>query len=233
MITRTSEFPLKYFRLSVEDGLGPMKLDEWQARGPIRVGIGKGIARFRKVYGAKAAKLQQPTSTTNGKPEMSQVGTQLSPAISPRTQITPQNGHAVEGHESHRHVESGLSSASSVQCSLVPKFFQPKNKTLKSIRKHTAVYLRDQEVQQWIEEIADILVKGRRARAKTDPNRWEKACFGAWFQCKVKGCPRGEKEYGLRRSMQKHLLDKHGDKFNTANQDALEQALDDCKIVVH
>jgi hypothetical protein len=230
MITRTSEFPLKYFRLNVEDGLGPMKLDEWHARGPIRLGIGKGIAKFRRFCGAKAGNEQHPSPRTNGHPEMSHVGTQLTPAISPRTQLPAQNGHATEGH---RHVESGLSNASTAQCSLIPQFFQRKNKTLASIRKNTAAYLRGEEVQREIEEIAAILVRGRRARAKTDANRWEKACFGAWYQCRVKGCPRGEKEYGLRRSMQKHLLDKHGDIFSRENQDALEEALNDCKIVVH
>lgn len=230
MITWTSQFPLKYFRLSVEDGLGPMKLDAWHARGPIRLSLGRGIARFRKFCGAKAGNVQPPTPSTNGHLEMSQVGTQLNPAINPRTQAPAQNGNTVE---SHRHVGSGLSSDSDTQCSLIPQFFQTKNKTLASIRKHTCKYLLDPEVQQWIEEIAEILVKGRRARAKTDPHRWEKACFGAWFQCKIKGCPRGEKEYGLRRSMQKHLLDKHGDVFNREQGEALEQALDDCKIVVH
>lgn len=237
MIRSTSQITtLEYFRLNVEDGLGPMKLDEWHARGPIRLGLGKAIAKVKQSCGVKVGTAPQTSTRTNENPETTQVGAQPTPIHNPGAQMPAQNGHTAEGHEgheSHRHITSGLSNTSSVQPSLIPEFFQPRNKTLASIREHTKTYLGGAEVQQWIEEIAEILVAGRRARAKTDPNRWEKACFGAWFQCKVNGCPRGEKEYGLRRSMQKHLLDKHGDTFNTQNQDELDKALDDCKIVVH
>ncbi len=64
----------------------------------------------------------------------------------------------------------------------VPKWFEPRNNTLESIKLHTQTYLADADVKNQIAQMAKILVEGRRLRARTDPGRWEKACYGAWYQ---------------------------------------------------
>lgn len=110
----------------------------------------------------------------------------------------------------------------------IPKWFQPKNITLESIETHTSTYLEQTDVREWIQECAQILVKGRRERAKMDPLRWEKSCFRAWFQCVVKNCPRGEKEYESRTKIRRHLLNKHEAQL----EKPIEEVLDACKILV-
>ena len=117
----------------------------------------------------------------------------------------------------------------------IPPWFQPKNRTLESIRKHTTEYLSRSDTISWIEQCAKLLVEGRRGRAKSDPQRWEKACFGTWYQCRIPECPRGEQEYQLREQLRKHLLDKHKADFTSdaGGQSKLDEALDSCKIVVH
>jgi hypothetical protein len=64
----------------------------------------------------------------------------------------------------------------------VPKWFELRNNTLESIKLHTQTYLADADVKNQIAQMAKILVEGRRLRAKRDPGRWEKACYGAWYQ---------------------------------------------------
>lgn len=115
----------------------------------------------------------------------------------------------------------------------IPKWLQHKNRTLEAIANHTENYLADPEVQKSIEDCARILVRSRRCRARMDPQRWEKACFGAWFQCNVEKCPRAEKEYENRDALRRHLQDKHQFKTtNAAGREKLDKALDACKIVV-
>ena len=117
---------------------------------------------------------------------------------------------------------------------------EAKNKTLETIRKHTENYLADEEVQKNIKECAKTLVEIRQQRAESNPQRWERACFGAWYQCRVSGCPRGEKKYHQRKDMQKHLLDKHREMFGRSIDDEiyeverneLERVLNKCKIVI-
>ena len=117
----------------------------------------------------------------------------------------------------------------------IPQWLRPKNRTLESIRKHTEDYLSQPHTIKMIERCAKLLVDGRRGRAKSDPQRWEKACFGTWYQCRMTECPRGEKEYEKRRELRRHLLDKHKTEFQggVEGKDKLNDALDDCKIVVH
>lgn len=114
-----------------------------------------------------------------------------------------------------------------------------KSKTLETIRKHTENYLANEKVQEKIEKCAKILVEIRRERAESNPQRWERACYGAWYQCRVPGCPRGEKKYHQRKDMQKHLLHKHREMFGRSIDDTyelerneLEQVLNKCKIVI-
>ena len=117
----------------------------------------------------------------------------------------------------------------------IPQWFRPKNQTLESIRKYTEVYLSDPNTKKMIEGCAKLLVEGRRGRAKSDPPRWERACFGTWYQCRITECPRGEKEYEKRWQLRKHLLDKHRTEFTKGveGKSKLDEALDSCKIVVH
>ena len=115
----------------------------------------------------------------------------------------------------------------------IPKWLRPRNKTLETIRTHTETYLSRKDVKEEIEQCAQLLVLSRRGRAKRDPQRWEKACYGAWYQCNVPKCPRGEKEYQEYHDLEKHLLHKHRDKFSgTDGQQKLETMLMKCKIVV-
>lgn len=117
----------------------------------------------------------------------------------------------------------------------IPKWFRHKNRTLESIRKYTETYLSHPDTKEMIEQCAKLLVDGRRGRAKSDPQRWEKACFGTWYQCRIPECPRGEKEYERRRQLRRHLLDKHKTEFTSGaeGKSKLKDALDSCKIVVH
>ena len=115
----------------------------------------------------------------------------------------------------------------------IPTWLQPRNKTLDEITRCTENYLRRPDVQEMIEQCAQILVDGRRGRARKDPQRWEKACFGAWYQCNVDRCPRAEKEYENREALRRHLKDKHQFSIcDAAGREALDKALDACKIVV-
>ena len=116
----------------------------------------------------------------------------------------------------------------------IPKWLLPKNKTIEIIRKHTEAYLKRAEVSEWIEECASILVDGRRGRSRSNKQRWERACFGAWYQCKVRGCPRGEKKYLQEKDLVKHLKDKHREQFGRRSEDneELEIMLEICKKVV-
>ncbi|MCJ1456642.1 hypothetical protein MMC28_007004 [Mycoblastus sanguinarius] len=303
-----TETPFRYFRLNVEDGLGPIKLDEWKARGSIRTTIGACLGRARSSFDKSLFPREEKSNSSRSqnvhaiKDKRSLECIELVEHRSPNqvtTQASLQNGHVIEGQEPHGHSAEGKkpldgteftkdqqnghtvedkkpfnynkvtkdqslgqdviqashlnghiisvkksldfteiatdqpTNQDLMQASHIPEIFQPKNKTLLSMRKHTDAYLKGEEVKKWIGEMAHLLVEGRRLRAKSDPQRWEKACFGAWFQCKIHGCPRGEKEYALRGSLQKHLLDKHRDKFAVHDPEKLNKALDDCKIVVY
>ena len=147
--------------------------------------------------------------------------------------------HTVNGATTNGHPRSINASAqepdSDADNEKVPKWFQPKNLTLEDIRKYTRQYLSRPETVEMIEQCAKLLVDGRRGRAKSNPQRWERACFGTWYQCKISECPRGEKEYEERGQLRKHLLDKHKAEFTggVEGQHKLDEVLNDCKIVVH
>ena len=140
-----------------------------------------------------------------------------------------QNGHPPTTGVSAREVNPDADNTK------IPQWFRPKNQTLESIRKNTEIYLSQPDTIKMIERSAKLLVDGRRGRAKSDPQRWEKACFGTWYQCRIPECPRGEKEYEKRMELRKHLLDKHKNDFTTGadGKRKLNDALDFCKIVVH
>ena len=220
MLNRKEGAPFKYYRLNVPDGIGSLKLDEWRVRGRVRTTIGKTIGKMKSGGLVRMATPEpRPHSIGEKGPEVSEAAT---------SHLNSQQGACINGGEGdHGNVSS------TIESSAIPEWFQARNKTLVLIRKHTEDYLDTPEVKVWIEEIAKFLVDGRRARAKQDENRWEKACFGAWYQCNVPKCPRAEKEYQDRHSLEKHFLDKHKNMFSRANQEELKKALNDCKVVVH
>ena len=220
MLNRREGAPFKYYRLNVPDGIGSLKLDEWRVRGRVRTTIGKAIVKLRSGNAVKSVVPKwRPHRVGEEEPKKSETVT---------AQAHDQHGLLINGGE----IDHG--NASSInESSAIPRWFQPRNKTLQLIRKHTEEYLRTPEVTKWITDIAQLLVDGRRARAKQDENRWEKACFGAWYQCNVSKCPRAEKEYQDRHSLEKHFLDKHKNQFSRDKQEELKRALDDCKVVIH
>ena len=205
----------RYYRLSVEDGLGSMKLDEWNSRGRIRTSIGKSIGRLSR--GSTPVPVQD-TDPTPGDIEKAVHQFDI------EQQVDDMNA------DSLRELATSSGEEARTNSSLL-SWFEPKD-TLDTIREHTRSYLERDDVQRQIKEIAKVLVKGRRDRAKANPQRWERACFGAWYQCKLQRCPWGEKEYLLRDRMAHHILTKHKDAYPKDDQAKLNEALDYCKIVV-
>lgn len=197
-----SNTKFNYFRLNVEEGLGAMKLDEWKARGAMRLKLGRWIGRIR---------FAKPSAGVDGSPP------------------GQENGMMTEDEK----IMSDSKGSSSDEH--IPKWFRPKNKTLEEITRCTENYLEKEEVQISIKECARILVESRRCRARMDSQRWEKTCFGAWYQCNVEKCPRAEKEYESREALRKHLIDKHRNlcsTFTSKAREELEMRLDICKIMV-
>ena len=149
-----SQHKFHYVRLNVESGLDVMKLDEWRARGKLRTGIGRGIGRLRLMK-------QRSERVQNG--------------IESRAQAFEKKIVNGEDAEYFNGPEDEIAPK-------IPQWFQPRNTTLDSLRYHTQTYLESPEVKVRIAEAAKLLVDGRRLRAKMDPERWEKACYGAWYQ---------------------------------------------------
>ena len=207
MIRDRRNLDFEYFRLNVETGLDEMKLDEWRARGETRTEAGKCVGKLRANLRARSHKASTTAVTGSCEPEKT----------------------ANISAEDRSTASSNTLAASD---DLVPHWLQPRNKTIEYITKQTNEYLQRPEVQKWIQECAEILVEGRRLRALSDPNRWEKTCFDTWYQCTVPKCPRGEKKYESENGMRQHLLDKHRDCFRP-DEEALTKALVECKIIVH
>lgn len=138
---------------------------------------------------------------------------------------------AQEEQEKAEGVEIDGSSAS--VDSRIPGWFRPRNITLENICKGTKDYLDRADVQQWLDECAKYLVENRRARAKSDLQRWEKACYSTWYQCNRDLCPRAEKEYKRSEDLRAHFLDKHREQFKKdMDQTLLDGAIESCKINV-
>ena len=244
-----SSFKFHYHRLNVEEGLDSMKLEEWRARGPVKRKVGSMIGKHRaKSSGAGAQQAQvsvdgkaQPqkprvlfaiTATQNGNHPVGNGSSESDgeDANEPNsaTVIAEKEVQAV----TEMNGASGEEISDPITLAAIPRWLRPKNRTLENIREHTMKYLQREDVQGWLEDSAKILVEGRRNRAKSNPNRWERACYSTWYACKVERCPRAEKKYTQRRDMQRHLRDKHGDQI-PPHHDGLEDMLDSCRIVVH
>lgn len=202
------KFGFHYFRFNVEKGLDDMKLDEWRARGRMKIALGKSVGRTRRALRSK----RKPKGSANAM-DSHEKTTAADDSASSTTQAEDQT-------KPHEH-------------SMIPKRLRPKMRTIETITRHTEAYLDDPDVQSSVKECARILVENRRQRAMNDPQRWEKACFDTWYQCNVDQCPRGEKEYLDRKKLEAHLLDKHATLYRKASEEEkanLEKALDDFKI---
>lgn len=227
-----AEKGFEYFRFNVESGLDSMKLDEWRQRGRLRVGAGKCLAWMKAKRkpgtrsGIELSKVTNSGSSSENNTANNFLGTHPTPTHSASV---GRAAAADDDHDDdhHHHPQP-------------PPWFQPHNSTLENIRVHTVLYLARPDVQSWIATCAQILVRGRRERALADKERWLRACFGAWYQCNIGLCPRGEKEYQDRHALEKHLLDKHGDVYrrrrvgdDDVGRSELERAIERCKVVVH
>ncbi|KAL9099785.1 MAG: hypothetical protein Q9163_004758 [Psora crenata] len=212
----------KYFRFNVEHGLDSMKLDDWRTRGRLRVGLGRCIGKTRSGW---------PRSKENDVPL-----DDLSGKRAVNGYASHHNNQKPGSSETHQDPPILVDAEASMPSNKIPRWFQPRNNTLESIRSCTQAYLDEEDTKNGIAECARILVDGRRGRALADPHRWERACFGAWYQCSISGCQRGEKEYRERHNLERHMLDKHRDIHGKHDEEArkrLEKALDLCKVVVH
>lgn len=208
MLKEQNNVDFHYFRFNVDKGLDDIKLDEWRARGKIKVTLGKCVGSIRRKFERRARGIQF-AGTMDGHEKHANINSDHPKGSTSETQPQP------------------------LLHTKVPDWLQPKRKTIEKIAKYTEAYLQDPELQILVKECAKILVEARRQRAKNDPQRWEKTCFNTWYQCTINRCLRGEKEYLDREKLELHLLDKHSDQFRkTSKEDRakLEQALDDFKI---
>ncbi|KAL8822881.1 MAG: hypothetical protein Q9191_006393 [Dirinaria sp. TL-2023a] len=80
-------------------------------------------------------------------------------------------------------------------------------KTIDSMDQATSVYLLDRDVQEDLKELAKILVKRRRLRAK-DSSAWDKYASASYFECTHKGCEHRRIETSD--EYKEHLRDEHG-----------------------
>lgn len=244
---RNSSYKFAYYRLNVEEGLGLMKLDEWRARGPIKRKLGSIIGKGRARSSEATA---QQTQASVGKKAHPRNGRMLSDTGS------AQNGHHPVGNARSQSDSEGAAesdpapvvtekeagsagqrasserSSDSIDLAAIPRWLQPKYRTLENIRQHTKAYLEDDQVKKWLEECAKILVESRRARVKSNYNRWERSCFSIRYECNEYGCQRAEKKYPQRKDMEKHLKHKHKDTLGPHHEE-LETKLDSCRIVLH
>ena len=117
----------------------------------------------------------------------------------------------------------------------IPRWLQPKNKTLETIRNHTETYLDRADVTRWINDSARILVNCRRERAANDPQRWAKVCASILYQWLVGSCPQAADKYIERQDLRDHLLDKHNNVYDGKEENVqfFEKAVNGCKIVLH
>ena len=93
----------------------------------------------------------------------------------------------------------------------IPGWLEPRKRTLDTIRQYTSTYLQRNDVQTSIQDCAEILMIRGRDRVRLDHTRRGKACFGAWYQCLIKGCPRGGRKFPQRKDLKRHFLEKHQD----------------------
>lgn len=193
-----------YARFNVETALGSIKLDEWRYRGTLRIKTGEAINKLRLRRRGHNRKTSTKKENPSDDPSFSP------PLTTPSSSSPPLAFHGGEK---------------------IPNFFRPKNQTLEKIRKYTGEYLSQPETKDLIQYYARVLVETRRARAHQDEERWEKNCYRIWYNCKIHGCPRGEKKYSSRDALRKHIRGRHSDHANAAEEE-IETTLNRCKAQI-
>lgn len=83
----------------------------------------------------------------------------------------------------------------------------PGYKTIDAMDQATSVYLLLPNVQADLKELARILVKRRRLRAK-DNSSWDRYASASYFECPLQGCERDR--IMTSRAYEEHLRVKHG-----------------------
>ena len=237
------------YRLNVEEGLERMKLDDWRASGPVKRKIVSIIVKSR-TRPSKAVSQQIETSVGNeAQPQNGQVSSDIRSVQNGNH--SPENARNDSGMEGPTELnsapvitENGVGGAgpmsvapsqrrsSPMDLTAIPRWLQPRNKTLEDIRKYTMAYLEEAEVEEWLEQCAETLVENRRDRAKSDPERWEKTCFGIRYECIVNGCPKADQKHLKREDMRKHLSRQHENIFGPEDEER-ERILDRCKNTDH
>ena len=216
---REHDQSFQYYRLNVDKGLARMKLDEWNCRGATRIALGRCIGWARSRSQTKHH-IQRRTDTADNE----KCGT-----------ISTDDDNPLDHTSSTTHLTNERTATD--LDTYIPAFFLPDDKTLTTIRAQTQLYLSKPECKHWLSACAGYLVASRRARVKADPERWEKFCFETWYQCQMRGCARGQKEYPDARAMEKHLLDKHPEEFPRGQGEEgskkLERTVRGCRVIVH
>ena len=82
----------------------------------------------------------------------------------------------------------------------------PGYKTIDAMDQSTSVYLLRPKVQKDLKELARILVKRRRLRAR-DASAWDRYASASYFECNHKGCERTQIETSKR--YEDHLIERH------------------------
>lgn len=205
-----------YARFNVESALGAMKLDEWRERGSLRLKTGEIISKLRSRRGKHEA--QTTTKEKKAHALDNDTSSPSSSSASPTTSPSPPQ-------------------KTSEMRKNIPKFFQPKNKTLEKITILTGEYLSQPEIQDLMMSYAQRLVDTRRARVNQDKDRWEESCYRSWYHCKIHQCPRGETKYSTRKELRKHILHKHyggngGRGSRCPPEEEIERILDRGKFLI-
>jgi len=100
--------------------------------------------------------------------------------------------------------------------------------TLNSIYEATALYLSKPETIDLLNEVANMLVKRRRLRAKT--SRWECFVFGVKYHCKEDRCPSPQTIWENRDELMAHRQRSHNQESPSPNNiDAIQEMLARCK----
>lgn len=207
-----------YNRFNVDKGLENLKLDEWKTRGPLRVHLGEFNRNIRHL------KRKVRRSSQDGIQISEKTGNVENEGLCDSNDTVGRLG--VGGSNSEPFGSSTNSG--------IPEWLQPYN-TLQNIRNHTEIYLQKREVKEQIEDCARMLVQIRRRRILSDQQRWRRACYGTWYQCRIDECPIGETEFHDRRAMNEHLKKDHAVLFSSDQEQSrrlIEEKIDEFEVVM-
>ena len=235
-----------YYRLNVDKGLGLLMLDEWRTQGALIRNFGRIIGKRKprkpgdqpSQAGPSEAVIQE-TQASVSKHAQPQNGQDLSDVEPTENDIHPLENAQREssraganqpnpapviiGQEAEAtgriNMESSEKYPDSRKKASIPVWLQPKNSTLETIRMHTVAYLEQDHVKEWLEECAKTLVESRRNRAKSNPQRWKRVCYNAWYTCKVNGCRLNEAMYPQEEDLLRHLRENHADTFRHPDEE--------------